>query len=70
MRASLVAVQLMGIAMLRHVLRIDPLARASPDKIVILVTPAIDQYLRSPCRIWPGQCHGSISSSDGRRAVA
>jgi AcrR family transcriptional regulator len=45
-RASLVAAQLMGMAMLRHVLKVDPLARASPDEIVTLVTPAIDQYLR------------------------
>jgi AcrR family transcriptional regulator len=45
-RASLVAAQLMGIAMLRHVLKVDPLARASPDDIVALVAPAIDQYLR------------------------
>jgi AcrR family transcriptional regulator len=49
LRASLVAAQLIGIAMLRHVIRVGPLARASPDDIVALVTPAIDQYLR------PGQ---------------
>ncbi len=46
LRASLVAAQLMGIAMLRHVLKADPLARASPDEIVTLVAPAIGQYLR------------------------
>jgi AcrR family transcriptional regulator len=47
LRASLVAAQLMGIAMVRHVIKVDPLARASPDEIVTLVTPAIDQYLRA-----------------------
>lgn len=46
LRASLVAAQLIGIAMLRHVLRVEPLVRASPDEIVALVTPAIEQYLR------------------------
>jgi hypothetical protein len=46
LRASLVVAQLIGIAMLRHVLRIDPLARATPDEIVALVAPAIEQYLR------------------------
>jgi hypothetical protein len=45
LRASLVAAQLIGIAMLRHVLRVEPLARATPDEIVTLVTPAIEQYL-------------------------
>jgi AcrR family transcriptional regulator len=46
LRASLVAAQLIGIATLRHVIRVEPLAKASPDEIVALVTPAIEQYLR------------------------
>jgi hypothetical protein len=45
LRASLVAAQLIGIATLRHVIRVEPLVRASPDEIVPLVTPAIEQYL-------------------------
>jgi AcrR family transcriptional regulator len=45
LRASLVAAHLIGIATLRHVLRVEPLAAASPDEIVTLVTPAIEQYL-------------------------
>ena len=45
LRASLVAAQLIGIATLRHVIRIEPLARAGPDEIVTLVTPAIERYL-------------------------
>jgi Tetracyclin repressor-like, C-terminal domain len=40
-----VAAHLIGIATLRHVLRVEPLAGASPDDIVGLVTPAIEQYL-------------------------
>jgi len=46
LRASLVAAQLIGLAMLRHVLRVEPLAQASPEEIVTLMTPAIEQYLR------------------------
>jgi len=46
LRASLVAAQLVGIAMLRHVLRVEPVARATEDEIVALVAPAIEQYLR------------------------
>jgi AcrR family transcriptional regulator len=46
LRASLVAAQLMGVAMLRHVVRLDPVAKASPDEIVALVAPVIEQYLR------------------------
>jgi AcrR family transcriptional regulator len=45
LRAALVAAQLVGIAMLRHVVRVDPVARASPDEIVALVAPVIEQYL-------------------------
>ncbi len=45
LKASLIAAQLVGIAMVRHVLRLPPLAKASPDEIVDLVVPAIEQYL-------------------------
>ena len=45
LRAALVAAQLIGIATLRHVLQVEPLANASPDEIVTLATPAIEQYL-------------------------
>lgn len=45
LRASLVAAQLVGIAMLRHVLQLPPLATASPNEIVDLVAPAIERYL-------------------------
>ena len=45
LRASLIAAQLIGIAMLRHVLRLPPLAKASPDEVVELVAPAIERYL-------------------------
>jgi AcrR family transcriptional regulator len=46
LRAGLVAAQLMGVAMLRHVVRLDPVASASQDEIVALVVPVIEQYLR------------------------
>jgi AcrR family transcriptional regulator len=46
LRASLVAAQLTGIAMMRHVLGLEPLAKASPDEIVALVAPVVEGYLR------------------------
>lgn len=46
LRASLVAAQLIGIASLRHVIRVEPLVKAGTDEIVTLVAPAIEQYLR------------------------
>jgi AcrR family transcriptional regulator len=46
LRASLIAAQLIGIAMLRHVLRVETLAKATRDDIVALVAPVIEHYLR------------------------
>jgi AcrR family transcriptional regulator len=46
LRASLVAAQLIGTAVLRHVLRVDHVVKASQDEIVALVAPVIEQYLR------------------------
>jgi AcrR family transcriptional regulator len=46
LRASLVTAQLIGIATQRHVIRLEPLAKASPEEIVALAAPAIEQYLR------------------------
>ena len=46
LRASLVAAQLIGIAVLRHVIRVEPLVRATPDDIAAVAAPAIGQYLR------------------------
>jgi AcrR family transcriptional regulator len=46
MRASLVAAQLIGVAMLRHVVKIETLAGAPQERIVDLVAPVIEGYLR------------------------
>lgn len=46
LRASVIIAQLIGIAMLRHVLRVEPLVAASHDEIAGLVAPAIEQCLR------------------------
>ncbi len=46
LRASLIAAQLVGIAMLRHVVQLEPLAGASKDEIASVVAPVIEHYLR------------------------
>jgi AcrR family transcriptional regulator len=46
LQASLVAAHLIGIAMLRYVLGVDALSRASADELVALVAPAIAGYLK------------------------
>lgn len=46
LRASLVIAQLIGIAMLRHVVRADVIVAASNDELVAHVAPVIEAYLR------------------------
>ena len=46
LRASLVVAQLIGIALLRHVAKLDAVVGASNDEIVSLVAPVIEGYLR------------------------
>ena len=47
-RASLVASQLVGLAMLRYVIKLEPLASASSEQIANWVGPAIQRYLADP----------------------
>jgi AcrR family transcriptional regulator len=47
-RASLAASQLIGIAMLRYVIKLEPLASASSEQIATWVGPTIQRYLTEP----------------------
>lgn len=47
LRASFVASQLFGIAVIRYVLRFEPLASLSSDTIAAVVGPAVQRYLVS-----------------------
>jgi AcrR family transcriptional regulator len=47
-RASLAASHLIGLAMLRYVVKLEPLASASPEQIAIWIAPAIQRYLTDP----------------------
>ncbi len=44
-RASLVASQLIGMVMVRYVLRLEPLASASPESVVAALGPTVQRYL-------------------------
>jgi AcrR family transcriptional regulator len=44
-RASLVASQVLGLALSRYVLRFGPVADASPDELAAAIGPTIDRYL-------------------------
>ncbi|MFI8995933.1 TetR family transcriptional regulator [Streptomyces sp. NPDC053542] len=45
LRAELAASQLVGIAMLRYVVQVEPLASADPEDIVRMVAPTLQRYL-------------------------
>ena len=45
MRGNLVATQMVGVMLVRYVVRLEPLASASPDDVVRLVAPNVQHYL-------------------------
>ncbi|MFJ9585944.1 TetR/AcrR family transcriptional regulator [Streptomyces acidicola] len=47
-RAELAAAQLVGIAMLRYIIKIDPLASADPEQIIARVAPVVQAHLTGP----------------------
>jgi AcrR family transcriptional regulator len=48
LRASLAGSQLIGLAMLRYVVKLEPLASAPPKQVATWVAPAIQRYLTDP----------------------
>lgn len=45
LRATLVGSQLVGLAMVRYIVRIDPLASASPETLAAALAPTLQRYL-------------------------
>jgi AcrR family transcriptional regulator len=45
LRATAVASQMLGLALARYVLRIEPIASAPPEQVVALVGPTVQRYL-------------------------
>jgi AcrR family transcriptional regulator len=48
LRAMLAASQLVGTAILRHVMEVPPLATLSVDEVVRLIAPTVTRYLTAP----------------------
>ncbi|MBT2514294.1 TetR family transcriptional regulator [Arthrobacter sp. ISL-30] len=45
LRGNLIATQMVGLMLVRYVVRLEPLASASPDEVVRLVAPNVQRYL-------------------------
>lgn len=50
LRAALAASQIIGLAMVRYVLRLEPLASADRDTVVAAIAPNLQRYLTGPLR--------------------
>lgn len=48
LRGALVATQIAGLAMMRYVIRLEPVASASPDTLAATIGPTIQRYLTGP----------------------
>lgn len=48
LRASLAASQLIGLAILRYVVRVEPLASASPRRVAAWIGPTLQRYFTDP----------------------
>ncbi|SEO77641.1 TetR/AcrR family transcriptional regulator [Actinacidiphila rubida] len=47
-RVQLAAAQLVGIVMLRYVVKVEPIASADPERVVAMIAPALQRYLTDP----------------------
>lgn len=59
MRGNLVASQMLGLATMRYIIKLEPLASAGPDTIVAAVAPTIQRYLTEPLKIVDPRPRGS-----------
>ncbi|HET8680669.1 MAG TPA: TetR/AcrR family transcriptional regulator, partial [Micromonosporaceae bacterium] len=50
LRASLVASQMAGLAVIRYIYKLEPLASAPPETIVAALAPTIQRYVTGPLR--------------------
>lgn len=48
LRVQLAVAQLVGMMMLRYVVKVEPLASAEPEELVAMVAPTIQRYLTAP----------------------
>jgi hypothetical protein len=55
LRAMLVGSHIMGVALLRYILRVEPMASAPPEELVRLLSPAIQRYLTGDIDAGSGQ---------------
>jgi len=63
LRATLVASQLIGLALLRYISRLEPLASASIDQLVVIVGPTLQRYLTGDISAADRGASGPVTSA-------
>ena len=51
-RASLVSSQIIGLAMMRYVIKLEPLASAAPDAVAAAIGPTLQRYISEPIKVF------------------
>jgi AcrR family transcriptional regulator len=62
-RASLVASQLLGLAMMRYVIKLEPLAGGTPDDVVAAIGPTVQRYLAGPVTPFRTELSGAAAGT-------
>ncbi len=65
-RSGLVSSQLMGLAMMRYIWKIEPIASMSPEEIIVAVAPNLQRYICGDIRSTPDVASMHVDSSGGR----
>lgn len=58
LRATLVGSQMVGIAMVRYILRLEPIASADTETLVQAIAPTLQRYLTGD--LWSESSHGAL----------
>jgi AcrR family transcriptional regulator len=71
-RAGFIAAQLLGLALCRYILRLEPLASLPPDEVVAAVAPSVQRYLppSPPPSPPPGPADAAARPGDSRADAA
>ena len=56
-RSGLISSQIMGLAMMRYVWKIEPVASMTDDELVAAVAPNLQHYVEGDCRDSRGRAH-------------
>ena len=61
LRGNLVATQMVGIMLVRYVVKLEPLASAAPEDVVRLVAPNVQHYLTGPLDLSGAAPSGAVT---------